>query len=473
MHAGIIYPHQLFWPHPVIEGADQVFLIDGVWLYQGKNEWEIRPHRQRLLLLKAAVMAYIENASKLGVEISLLESIEALPVGVESVQLCRVVDNYVEQEVEKSGYPIQWLETPGFVTPQEWGNAFFSDGKPQGGKWSFDEDNRKKLPKKVTVPVSPSADFTEEEQQWVDQARKELEATGVWEKASGGGDSLRYPTTHEGAHQWLEQFLTERFLGFGTYEDALSTRGDFLYHSVLTPMLNIGLLTPQQVVDETLDFAERHEIPMNDLEGFIRQIIGWREFIAIIYQRDGGWMRNENFWGFEEEIPESVWKGQTGLEPIDYVIDKVNREGYAHHIERLMVMGNFFMLMRIKPNAVYRWFMELFVDAYDWVMVPNVYGMSQYASGGFMVTKPYLSGSNYLKKMSDFSAGEWCRVWDALYWSFIDDHRDFFASQFRMKMMLGHLDRMGPEKLAEHQKLAKEFRQCMREGKRWGGATLF
>ncbi|MFD2157290.1 cryptochrome/photolyase family protein [Rubritalea tangerina] len=486
----------------MIEAADQVYLIDDVWLYEGRGRWKIRPHRKRLLHLKASVFAYLERCQRSGIHVESLlhpsDIAEAALRGSECV-VCRLNDAYLEDELEEAigGGEITWLESPGFVTPHAWGEDFFADGKkpfmktfyeaqrkrmgvllgadgkPVGGRWSFDEDNRKKLPRKVAVPSAPMIEHDEEGLGLLERARESLVESGQWADGSGDGENLRYPITHAGAERWLEQFLVERFSGFGSYEDALSTRGDFLYHSVLTPMLNIGLLTPQQVVDAALAHAGRVDVAMNDLEGFIRQVIGWREFIAILYRKHGGWMRRQNFFGFVDAMPKSIWKGRTGLEPVDYVLDKVQREGYAHHIERLMVMGNFFMLMRIRPDDVYRWFMEMFVDAYDWVMVPNVYGMSQYASGGFMVTKPYLSGSNYLKKMSDFKAGPWCDVWDALYWSFIDDHRDFFASQYRMKMMLGHLERMGADKLAGHHALAKEFRVAMHDGQIWGEASLF
>lgn len=340
-----------------------------------------------------------------------------------------------------------------------------AEGNPEGGQWSYDADNRKKLPKKVAVPEPPAALADASEINHLADAKHWMEGSG---SVTGDTEGFRYPITHSAASQWLDDFLKLRFLDFGTYEDALSTRGDFLYHSVLTPMLNIGLLTPQQVVERCINYAKVHAVPLNDLEGFVRQIIGWREFVAIMYLRHGREMRVQNFWQCKDPMPASILNWRTGIEPVDYVLDKVQREGYAHHIERLMVLGNFMLLLRIHPDAVYRWFMDMFVDAYDWVMVPNLYGMSQFSDGGTMVTKPYISGSNYILKMSDFKKGEWCGVWDALYWSFIDDYRSFFEGQYRMRMMVSHLDRMGVEKLAAHHALAKEFRESMRMGKTWG-----
>ena len=162
------------------------------------------------------------------------------------------------------------------------------------------------------------------------------------------------------------------FQQFGIYEDAIVTKEYILHHSVLTPMLNTGLLTPQQVLEKVLSEAAKHNIPLNSLEGFVRQIMGWREFIRIVYEREGTKQRTTNYWQFKRKIPESFWTGTTGILPIDETIKKVLKTGYCHHIERLMVLGNFMLLCEFDPDEVYRWFMELFIDSYDWVMVPNV-----------------------------------------------------------------------------------------------------
>ncbi len=222
-------------------------------------------------------------------------------------------------------------------------------------------------------------------------------------------------------------------------------------------MLNAGLLTPQEVIDEALAFASENEVPINSLEGFVRQIIGWREFIRGIYVVKGREERTRNFWGFERKIPASFYEGTTGIEPVDVTIKKVLETGYCHHIERLMVLGNFMLLCEFDPDEVYRWFMELFIDAYDWVMVPNVYGMSQFADGGLMSTKPYISGSNYILKMSDYKKGGWQKTWDGLFWRFMHVHRDFFSSNPRLGMLLRTFDRMGEEKQKAHLEEAERF----------------
>ncbi|WP_223813557.1 FAD-binding domain-containing protein [Polaribacter sp. IC066] len=159
-------------------------------------------------------------------------------------------------------------------------------------------------------------------------------------------------------------------------------------------MLNVGLITPKNIVEQSIIFAKTNNIPINSLEGFVRQIIGWREFMHGIYESRGSDERTRNFWGFTKKIPKSFYDGTTGIYPIDETIKKTLETGYCNHIERLMVLGNFMMLCEFDSDEVYRWFMELFIDSYDWVMVPNVYGISLFADGGLMATKPYISGSN-------------------------------------------------------------------------------
>jgi deoxyribodipyrimidine photolyase-related protein len=265
----------------------------------------------------------------------------------------------------------------------------------------------------------------------------------------------------EDAQKWLDNFLAERFEKFGVYEDAIVQKESVLYHSVLSPMLNIGLLTPQQIIDETLRVSAAKNIPLNSLEGFIRQIVGWREFIRLVYEREGTKQRTTNYWKFKRKIPTSFWTGDTGIAPIDSTIKKVLKTGYAHHIERLMVLGNFMLLCEFDPDEVHKWFMEMFIDAYDWVMVPNVYGMTQFADGGLMTTKPYISGSNYLMKMSDYEKGSWQPIWDGLFWRFMHVHRRFFLQNPRIGMLVKTFDKMPEEKRNAHLQIANNYLESL------------
>lgn len=195
----------------------------------------------------------------------------------------------------------------------------------------------------------------------------------------------------------------------------------------------------------------------NSTEGFIRQIIGWREFIRGMYRCKGSFSRTRNFWKSELKIPQSFYDGSTGIEPIDKTIKKVLETGYCHHIERLMILGNFMLLCEFNPNEVYKWFMELFIDAYDWVMVPNVYGMCMFADGGTFATKPYIGGSNYIKKMSDYPNGDWQEMWDGMFWNFVIKHQEFFGANPRTAMLVNTLNKMSDEKREAHIENAKTF----------------
>ena len=266
-----------------------------------------------------------------------------------------------------------------------------------------------------------------------------------------------YPTDFDSAKSWYQQFLNNRFDEFGPYEDALLKEKSIINHSILSPIINSGLISPDYIVHKTLEYYQKNNIRLNSCEGFIRQIIGWREFIRGVYLCKGVEERTKNFWGFKRKIPSSFYDGTTGIEPVDDTIKKINSSAYANHIERLMIIGNFMLLCEFDPDEVYRWFMELFIDAYDWVMVPNVYGMSQFADGGLMSTKPYISSSNYILKMSDYKKGYWCKIWDGLFWNFMDKQRAFFIKNPRMRMLISSFDKMDISKRETHLITADNF----------------
>ena len=259
--------------------------------------------------------------------------------------------------------------------------------------------------------------------------------------------------THAEAEAALDQFIQERIPLFGDYEDAIKAQEKTLFHSILSPLINVGLLNPTQVIER----VATSNAPLNSVEGFIRQVVGWREFVQLLYRKIGVQQRTTNYWGFTKEMPAAFYDGTTGVEPIDQTIRKLLKTGYNHHIERLMVLGNFMLLCEIKPDAVYRWFMELYIDAYDWVMVPNIYGMSQFSDGGLMTTKPYICGSNYILKMSDYPKGEWQEIWDGLFWRFLDKQRETFRKNPRWAMLISTWDKMPLEKREAHLARAEAF----------------
>lgn len=479
--ATLVYPHQLFHQHPAIKAGREVYLIEDPLFFS-----QYRFHRQKLMLHRASMKRY-ESELKIRkrithyvdrAQVRISSDIASIlsKAGIKKVHWVDPEDNYLQRRVPNAlaahGIQIDTVTNPNFLTPIEVVHEFVDQkkklfftqfyiqqrtrlnclidahGKPIGGKWSFDTENRRKLPKTVQVPrVSiPKPDrFSKDARAYVEKE---------FPDALGEPADLLYPSSADAAQQWLKEFIQDRIASFGDYEDAIVGSESFLFHSVLTPMLNIGLITPQEVLDAVLAHAD--SIELNSLEGFVRQIIGWREFIRLVYREKGSFQRTTNFWKHKRTIPSSFYQGTTGLEPIDVVLKRLLKTGYCHHIERLMILGNFMMLCEFDPDEIYRWFMEMFVDAYDWVMVPNVYGMSQHADGGLMTTKPYLSGSSYVLRMSDFKRGDWCEVWDGLYWRFMAKHRSFFEKNPRMSVMTKQLDRMG-SKLQQHQKNAEKF----------------
>lgn len=308
-------------------------------------------------------------------------------------------------------------------------NILVENGKPVGGVWSFDNENRLALPKEKVTPALPKFKITPH--------IKDVIAIVDENFSDHPGDSKDFwlPVDRPQARQWLNSFLSERLTEFGPYEDAISPHSEFVFHSVLTPFLNCGLLTPSEVIKETLAYAKKNEVPIASLEGFIRQVIGWREFIRGIYQNFSEHQDQHNFWKHTHKLSPLWYKGKTGIPPLDETIRRVIKRGYAHHIERLMIVGSLMLLLEVHPHEAHRWFMEMFIDSSDWVMGPNVYGMALFSDGGIFATKPYICGSNYLRKMGGYKKEEWCDGVDGLYWQFIKKHQSFFSKNPRLSMM--------------------------------------
>ncbi|MEP2447790.1 MAG: cryptochrome/photolyase family protein [Balneola sp.] len=483
----LVFPHQLFEKSPLLDNGFSIYLIEEELFF---NQYKF--HKQKIAFHRATMKFYeswLEDQDK---DVEYIEANDdksdirkliahLADEGIEKICLLNPTDNWLEKRIADSAdehqVEIEEYENQLFLNTrddlQDWFGSkekkFFQtsfykderkkrgiliegDDNPVGGDWTYDKENRKKYPQKKTPP---NIEFPEETN-FYKEAREYVEKNF----ADNYGELVEiqlYPSDFEGSRKWLRQFFEQRFDEFGPYEDAIVSDKRILNHSVLTPMMNVGLLTPQFVVDEALKYAEENAIRINSLEGFIRQIIGWREFMRGLYEKRGTQERIENFWGFDRKIPDSFYDGTTGIEPVDDAIKKVLKTGYNHHIERLMILGNFMLLCEIDPDEVYQWFMEMYIDAYDWVMVPNVYGMSQFADGGLMATKPYISSSNYIKKMSDYGKADWNEIWDALFWRFMHVHRDFFEGNPRLNMLLSNLDKMDEETLQGRLDTAEEF----------------
>ena len=328
-------------------------------------------------------------------------------------------------------------------------NILMLNDKPVGGKWSFDHENRKKLPKNILIPKLLLIKET--------LHTKELKKiiTNIFKDHPGIVDNFWFPTTHYDANKWLDHFIKEKLNLFGDYEDAVNKDNNILFHSVLSPLINIGLVTPNQILLKIRKIQNVYNI--NSIEGFVRQIIGWREFMRGIYQNFDTKLEQGNFFNHKRKMNNNWYEGITGLPPLDHSINNARKYGWTHHIERLMILSNIMNLCEIEPKIVYNWFMEMFVDSSDWVMSPNVYGMGLYSDGGIFSTKPYVCGSSYFLKMMDFKKGEWCDTMDGLYWRFIFKNKNYFKKNPRMNLMVRVFEKMDKSKIKIIFKAADNF----------------
>jgi deoxyribodipyrimidine photolyase-related protein len=511
--ARLVLPHQLFERHLEAATGTVFVLIEHDLLYR-----QYRFHSHKLVLHRASMSRFARRLRERGFEVVVLASDADHSSSAQLADFVRtrrparvtwydVVDDWLEKALvaalANGGYEMlqrDVLETPNFLTTRaeidDWFahnasrmqdfyvwqrrrlNILLTDtGDPIGGKWSFDTENRKKLPRGYAPPMvgrfaghpvhrrEGTFDLdalmeTDGAAAYADpEGTREVELAMEWVRsefptAPGDPSHFVWATSAAEASQHLREFAGERLNNFGPYEDAISTEHPFINHGLLTAALNIGLLDPGQVVRAVLGAADQ-TTPLASVEGFVRQVMGWREYMRATYRTHGRTMRTSNRLDHQNVLGDGWWDASTGLMPVDMVISRVLATGYAHHIERLMVLGNAMSLLRIHPDAVYEWFMGLFIDAYDWVMVPNVYAMSQFAAGDEITTKPYVSGSNYLRKMSDLPPGRWTGDWDSLYWTFVADHSDVLRSNPRMQIIVAHLDGMDEDTRAGHRRRAE------------------
>jgi deoxyribodipyrimidine photolyase-related protein len=299
--------------------------------------------------------------------------------------------------------------------------------KPIGGKFSFDEKNRLPFEKNYEESELKFINNT-----YITEANKYIEKNF---KNNIGESNIFLPITHKDSMKYLENFLKSKLNNFGPYEDAISSEVKIGYHSAISGLLNIGLLDVNDVITLALNYKSK--VKIESLEGFIRQIISWREYVRLLYIKEHTNFNKMNFFKHSNKLSKVWYTGETGIIPVDNVIKKALQICYCHHIERLMILGNFMLLCQIKPTEVFKWFLEVVsIDAYEWVMEPNVYGMSQHSVGQLMMNRPYYSSSNYIFKMSNYKKSDkfekiilsdeeytWYEIFDALYYNFIDTHK--------------------------------------------------
>lgn len=379
----------------------------------------------------------------------LIDKLKDAPLKVQILPDDRFLASHAEFEAWAEGRKALRMEY--FYREMRRKTGLLMDGdQPAGGKWNFDHDNRKAAPDDVTVdgPLRFEPDATTREVLDLVQAR--------FGDNFGDLAPFWFATTRAEALQALDHFIANALPRFGDYQDAMLNENEFLYHAILSPYLNIGLLNVTEICEAAADAYAAGHAPINAAEGFIRQIIGWREYVRGIYFLEGPDYTARNILGHNRDLPWFYWGGETRMNCVVKAVGQTKAQAYAHHIQRLMVTGNFALLAGIDPAQVHEWYLAVYADAFEWVEAPNTIGMSQFADGGVIASKPYVSSGAYINRMSDHckschysvsaKTGDKACPFNLLYWHFLDRHRDRFSNNPRMGNMYRTWDRMDADK---------------------------
>jgi deoxyribodipyrimidine photolyase-related protein len=336
-----------------------------------------------------------------------------------------------------------------------------SDGKPEGGKWNYDSENRKSIKKNPDINLPPKFAPDEITNSVINLVKEKFA------KNPGSIEPFWFAVTQKQAEQAFDDFLKNKMAKFGDYEDAMLSENGFLYHSVISLYLNVGFLDPRKIIQTIQKNYHDGKIPLNSAEGFIRQILGWREFVRGIYWKFMPQYYGKNYFDHTRKLPEFFWTGNTDLNCLRACISQTLGESYAHHIQRLMVIGNFSLLAGLEPKQVAEWFLSVYSDAFEWVELPNVYGLALFADGGIIASKPYVSSGNYIQKMSNYcdsckydikeKSGKNACPFNYLYWNFLLENKDKLEKNPRNYVMYNVIGKMDESKIKSIKKDSKEF----------------
>jgi deoxyribodipyrimidine photolyase-related protein len=325
-----------------------------------------------------------------------------------------------------------------------------SDGKPVGGQWNYDAENRETFGKGRTPQIKAPRSF-----RWDDttQAVAAL-VEKTFPDSPGKTEGFDLPVTSKQARAALRDFVEHRLAGFGRYQDAMVTGRPYLYHSRLSSSLNLHLLDPRDTIQKAVEAHHDNQAPLNSVEGFVRQVLGWREYVHGVYWREMPDYEKRNGLEAALPMPAFMWTSETEMNCIRESVSQLLEHAYAHHIQRLMVLGLFCLVLGVRPRDVNRWHLSMYIDAIDWVSLPNVLGMSQYADGGLLATKPYCASGAYIDRMSDYcgscrfdprrATGEDACPFTTLYWDFLSRNRKRLRDNRRMNFQFANLDRKSP-----------------------------
>lgn len=502
----IILGDQLDPGHSILAGLDPS--RDCVFMAEVRQEaTHVWSHKARIALFLSAMRHFCEELESRGIRVHYFtldrsahpSLAAALEVALEAEQPQRVVmfqagdarvQASIEATVQRAELPLEIVEDSHFLfglkTFKTWlgqrkqprlehfyramrkrTGILMQDGEPLGGQWNFDTANRASFGRQGPAPLPPPLAFSP------DSITREVIRLVNREFAEHPGtlDTFDWPVTQADAQIALQDFIDHRLALFGTFQDAMWTGEPFLYHSLLSPSLNLKLLNPREVLDTALTALQNNTAPLASVEGFVRQILGWREYVRGIY-----WARMPDYADLnalhaKRDLPDFFWTADTDMACLREVLAHTLRYGYAHHIQRLMVTGLFCLLLGVRPREVHAWYLAVYVDAVEWVELPNTLGMSQYADGGYLASKPYVASGKYIDRMSNYCKG--CRYnparatgddacpYTTLYWDFLRRHRERFAHHPRTALQWRNLERLDAQTITSIRRQAENLRSSL------------
>ncbi|MGD7008698.1 cryptochrome/photolyase family protein [Metabacillus sp. 84] len=498
-----IFGHQLT---PEMEGIKQMNPEEDIILMieaDSRSQWQ-NYHKQKLVLLFSAMRHFAEELRDKGYKVDYRESesfekgweehksqhepdevIVHLPADHRMRKILKKWKNdqktdvaFLEEEAlfltkEKDWDSLldrekEWRLDPIYRELRKRFNVLMDGDNPEGGKWSYDQENRKP-PKKGLNFKKPKS--TRQDQITKDVIRK---VEDTYKDHFGTLDGFDWPVTRKKAEEVFEHFVKYRLKTFGDYQDAMLEDDPFMSHSLISGSLNIGLLQPMKVIERAEKAFRDGDAPLAAVEGFIRQVLGWREYMRAVYLKKMPGYEKGNALRHQLPLPEFYWDGETNMNCVHQSVKSIQNNGYSHHIQRLMVLGNFANLAGIKPKQVSDWFNEVYIDAYDWVVLPNVLGMALYADDGLISTKPYVSSGNYINKMSDYcgscrysvkkKSGEDACPFNSLYYDFLSRHEEKLSGNMRMKFNYKNLGKLDEEEKEQILNRARDVKKMMKKG---------
>lgn len=472
----LLYPHQLY-PVSDLPKVETVVLVEEPLYFGMDQEHTMRMHKQKLILHRASMRRYVEEVLwPAGFKTEYVDLDVFMQSGdvldrVNKAEQLFVIDpsddiltkRLLQARRERTDLPnLTFLSSPNFYLKEQEVRQYFSEHhknvfadfyqwqrerfnvlidenyKPVGGKWIFENDGHKKLAKDAVPPsfaVFGDNKYVKEAIDWVNEHFPD----------NPGSPEFIWPTNHQEARAWLDDFVENRLDDFAAYQHTVDERSPWLYHSLLASSLNIGLLGPQEIVEAALERHAKTPVPLNSLESFIRQVLGWREFTRGQYLHESTALRSANSYGHHRKLTSAWYNGTTDIPPLDDLIKKVIHHAYAHEHEQRAIAGTLMLLCEIQPDQMYRWFSELFIDAYDWVETPNIYGMNLFASGSSDTILP-LNPSDAILEVSNYEKDVWSDIWDGLFWRFVDKHQATLTKDPHTRAMVQHLKQLDPDR---------------------------